>query len=115
MLEPCVQYTAKTHNLLCPNMVPGAPREIAGFLSLSPARDDPHSLDLHLWLVVPLHHLALEVLQAHGRSERRPHGVQVGLECRRLHVRESAAVKTRALASSPSHRPGSRKARAAAG
>ena len=29
---------------------------------------------------MPLHHLALKVLQAHGRGERGAHGVQVRLE-----------------------------------
>lgn len=37
--------------------------------------------DLHLRLVVPLHHLRGEVLQAHRRRQRVSHGGQVGLQC----------------------------------
>ena len=54
----------------------------SGFLPLSPAYGNRDSLDFNLWLVVPLHDLALEVLKAHGGCQGGPHGVQVWLECR---------------------------------
>ena len=39
----------------------------------------PHLLDFYLRFVVPLHHLWVKVLHAHGGSQRLLHTVQVGL------------------------------------
>ena len=37
------------------------------------------SPDFDLWLVVPLYHLALKVLQAHGGRQCGPYSVQIRL------------------------------------
>ena len=49
-------------------------------------------LDLYFGLVVSLDDLRGEVLEAHGRLERRAHGVKIRLQCHRLREGENIAL-----------------------